>query len=52
MALYAHAVIEDPETGERYLPGDTVPAKIAGADELKKAGSLDSKKPKDEEAGE
>lgn len=48
MALYAHAVIEDPETGDIYVPGDKVPAKLAGIAELKKAGTVKSSKPKEE----
>jgi hypothetical protein len=42
--LYAHAVIEDPDTGKRYQRGDEVPDDLPGIDRLKKAGSVSSKK--------
>lgn len=37
---YAHARIEDHDTGKVYDRGDRVPAKLAGLEELRKAGSV------------
>lgn len=51
MALfYAHALIENPETGDRYEVGDRVPATVPGLAELKKGGAVKTTKPKKEEA--
>lgn len=36
----AHARIEHPETGEIFEPGDKVPAKLPGLEELRDAGSV------------
>jgi hypothetical protein len=37
---YAHATIEDPADGKKYMPGDTVPKKLQGFDELVEQGAI------------
>lgn len=44
MALYAQTLIEDGE-GNRFAPGDRVPASLDGIDELKDAGAVADSKP-------
>ena len=39
MALYAHARIEHPTSGEFYERGDVVPDDLPGLDEIVEAGS-------------
>lgn len=38
--LYAHAVIEDPESGRKFQRGDAVPDDLPGIEELREFGSV------------
>lgn len=40
MTYYAHALINDPRTGQRYQQGDEVPEELPGFDELVEGGAV------------